>query len=299
MKSDKKILMAFLLNLFFSAIEFVGGTFTGSVAIISDSVHDLGDCLSIGISFFLEKISRKSPNKKYNYGYLRFSVLGGILQSAILLSGSILIIYNGVVRLINPIPINYNGMIILAVFGAAINLFAAYFTSGKASLNQRTVNLHMLEDVLGWLVVLIGAIIMRFTDITFLDSVLSIGVAIFIGINAVKNLVEALNLFLMKTPQNIDTDELEAHILKIDGVISVHHMHIWSVDSLSHLATLHVVAKEDFERIKKQIKEELRKHGISHSTIETEKPNEVCIDTDCTGLINDEHSHGHIHHHHH
>ncbi len=147
-KTDKNILIAFILNLTFSIFEFVGGTLTGSVAIISDSIHDLGDALSIGISYFLERKSKKKPDKKHTYGYIRYSVLGSTITTVILLTGSILVIYNAILRIINPVEINYNGMIIFAVFGVVINFIAAYFTKEGDSLNQKSVNLHMLEDVL-------------------------------------------------------------------------------------------------------------------------------------------------------
>ena len=144
LKSDKKIFVAFALNLLFSVIEFIGGTVTGSVAIISDSIHDFGDSISIGIAFFLEKLSKKSPDSKYTYGYLRYSLLGSVITTCILLFGSLAVIYNSVIRLLNPVSIDYNGMIILAVIGTVINLLAAFYSSGEGSLNQKSINLHII-----------------------------------------------------------------------------------------------------------------------------------------------------------
>ena len=184
MKTEKNILIAFVLNLSFSLIEFVGGIFTGSVAIISDAVHDMGDALSIGIAYALEKKSHKQPDKKYTYGYGRFSVLGGLITTVILFVGSVVVIINAVDRIINPTEINYNGMIAFAIVGVVINFAAAYFTRESGSINQRAVNLHMLEDVLGWVVVLIGAVVMRFTDIAIIDPIMSIGVSVFIFANS-------------------------------------------------------------------------------------------------------------------
>ena len=168
MKTEKNILIAFLLNLSFSIFEFIGGLFSNSVAILSDSIHDLGDALSIGISYFLERKSKKEPDEKYTYGYIRYSVMGSLITTVILLVGSLLVIYNSIKRVINPVQVNYDGMLILAIIGVIINFIAAYSTKEGDSLNQKSVNLHMLEDVLGWVVVLIGAIIMRFTDIGFI-----------------------------------------------------------------------------------------------------------------------------------
>jgi len=295
MKTEKNILIAFLLNIGFSIFEFIGGTITNSVAIISDSIHDMGDALSIGISYFLEKISKKKPDNKYTYGYIRYSVIGSIITTTILLIGSIFVIYNAILRIINPVDINYDGMIIFALVGAIVNFMAAYFTKDGDSLNQKAVNLHMLEDVLGWIVVFIGAIIMRFTDIKIIDPILSIFVALFIFKNAFKNLKVIIDLFLEKTPNNIDINELKEHLLKIEGINDIHHIHIWSIDGYKTLATLHVVTNEDNHKIKELVKEELKEHGIDHITIEIENTNEECCDETC----NVELTHNHTHHHHH
>lgn len=298
MKSDKKILLAFLLNLFFSIVEFIGGAITGSIAIISDAIHDFGDSLSIGTSFVFEKISKKKPDGNHTFGYYRYSVLGSVFQSAVLLGGSIIVIYNAVIRLINPVDINYNGMIVIAIAGFIINFAAAYFTSGGESLNQKAINLHMLEDVLGWAIVLIGAIVMKFTNFAFLDALLSIALAVFIGYNALMGLKAVLDIFLEKTPVGISIEEIKSHLLSIDGVCDVHHFHVWSMDGYKNGATLHVVTNGDYSAVKENVKEELKEHGISHSTIELEREGENCADKDCHIHLHD-HSHGHSHHHHH
>ena len=200
MKTERNILIAFILNFAFSIFEFIGGAITGSVAIISDAVHDIGDAMSIGLSYFLEKKSKKQPDDTHTYGYARYSVMGGVITTFILLLGSVAVIYNAILRIINPVEINYDGMIVFAIVGAMVNLAAAYFTREGDSINQKAVNLHMLEDVLGWVVVLIGAIVMRFTDIKIIDPIMSIGVAIFIFVNAIRNLKEVIDIFLEKLP---------------------------------------------------------------------------------------------------
>ena len=285
-----------MTNLLFSIIEFIGGAITNSVAIISDSIHDMGDAMSIGVSYFLERKSTKSPDNKYTYGYIRYSVLGSIITTFILLGGSVLVIYNAIGRLVNPVEINYNGMIGFAVLGVSINFLAAYFTKEGDSLNQKSVNLHMLEDVLGWVVVLAGAIIMKFTDIKIIDPILSIGVAIFILINSLKTLKEVVDLFLEKTPNNIDIEEIKEHLLEIKGVIDVHHIHIRSIDGFNNYATMHIVVDGDYKQIKDKIKEELEEHGIAHTTIEFEGKDEKCKSEKCEVKKS---SHSHHHHHHH
>ena len=293
MKTEKNILIAFLLNISFAIFEFFGGVFTNSVAILSDSVHDLGDALSIGISFFLEKKSKKKADNKYTYGYIRYSVLGGVITTTILLVGSILVIIGACKRLINPVEVNYSGMIIFALFGVILNFIAAYVTREGDSINQRSVNLHMLEDVLGWIVVLVGAIIMNFTDISIIDPIMSIGVSTYILFHSLKNFKIILDLFLEKTPKDIDIDELKEHLIKIDGVEDIHHIHVWSIDGYHNYATMHIVTKsKDIAHIKKEIREELNEHNIGHSILETE--DEVCDEIECKTCENIE-----IHHHHH
>lgn len=295
MKTEKNILFAFILNLFFSIFEFFGGFFTGSVAIMSDSIHDMGDALSIGVSYFLEKKSKKEPDQVYTFGYLRYSVLGAFITTMILTVGSILVIISSVRRIINPVTINYNGMIIFAIFGSVINFLAAYLTREGDSLNQRAVNLHMLEDVLGWIVVLIGSIIMKFTDISLIDAIMSIGVAIFILINCLHNIKEVLDLFLEKIPNNISVFELKEHILNIKGVKGVHHIHIWSMDNANIFATMHIITDEkDINKLKRQVKEEILEHGISHVTIEIEDSKTKCEDESChVEFVKEEHTHHH------
>ena len=296
MKTEKNILFAFILNLSFSFFEFFGGIFTNSVAILSDSIHDMGDALSIGISYLLEKKSKKKPDKNYTYGYIRYSVLGGLITTVILLVGSILVIYNAIGRIINPVEVNYKGMIIFAIFGFIMNFLAAFLTREGDSINQKSVNLHMLEDVLGWVIVLIGALIMNFTDIRIIDPIMSIGVALFILINTLKNLKQITDLFLEKTPKEIDIDHLKKHLQEIDGVDDIHHIHVWSIDGYNNYATMHIVTKSDnIKKIKQEIREELEEHGICHAILETE--DEACEDIECHPNLH--HHEGNYHHHHH
>ena len=291
MKSDIKILIAFLLNLFFSIFEFIGGIFTNSISIISDSIHDFADAISIGVSYILEKVSKKTSNKRYTYGYLRYSVLGAFITTIILLVGSIFIIYNAVKRIINPVEINYNGIIIFAIVGVIVNFIAAKITNHGHSLNQKSINLHMLEDLFGWIIVLVGAIVMKFTNFSIIDSILSIIVAIFILTNAFKNLINIINIFLEKVPSNISIDKIKKELENMKEVSNVHHIHIWSMDGYNNYATMHVVATKNINRVKDLIRKVLKENNINHVTIEIENNEEVCGDSNCNNKI--------IKHHHH
>ena len=286
--------------MFFSFFELIGGFLTGSVAIISDSVHDIGDAASIGISYLLEKKSKKEPDNKFTYGYSRYSVIGSIITTLILLIGSVAVIFNAISKIINPNEIHYTGMIIFAVIGVLVNLVAAIITREGDSLNQRAVSLHMLEDVLGWVVVLIGAIVMKNTDFALLDPIMSICVALFIFVCAYKNLKNALGVFLEKAPDNINIEKLKKHITKIDGVIDLHHIHIWSIDGENAYATMHVVFNGESHKIKEKVREELREHGIAHATLELETEGEHCDEMNCAPpeQCGAHHHHHHYHHQH-
>ena len=287
MKTQRSILIAFLLNLAFSVFELAGGLFTGSAAIISDAIHDAGDAAGIGISWLLERKSQQHADTRYTYGYARYSVLGSFITTVILLLGSLVMITNGIHRLIFPTPINYNGMILFAIVGVIVNSCAAGLTHKGESLNQKAVSLHMLEDVLGWIVVLIGAVIMRFTDLRILDPIMSIGVSLFIFIHAIGHLREIGDVFLEKTP--VDIHAVRNSVLKIDGIYDVHHIHIRTIDGYSHCATMHIVT--DRPEIKAEVRHALHDLGICHATLELEAPGEQCPDPHC-------HIHHHEHHHH-
>ena len=221
--------------------------------------------------------------------------MGGFITTCILLLGSVVVAGNAITRLIHPAPIHYDGMIAFAIVGVAVNLIAAFVTREGDSLNQKAVNLHMLEDVLGWAVVLVGAIVMRFTDLSILDPVMSMAIAVFIFINAAKNLKEIGDLFLEKAP--VDVQQLKAHLSHIEGVLDVHHIHIRSLDGDKHYATMHIVTDEEPHHIKHAVREELAEHGIVHATLELENSREHCHEKECK-VDRCGHS-GHHHHHHH
>lgn len=298
MKTEKNILIAFLLNLGFSVFEFFGGLFTGSVAILSDAVHDLGDALGIGVSWFLERKSKRAADNTYTYGYARFSVLGSVFTCGILLLGSVGVVVSAVGRLMNPVPIHYDGMILFAIVGVAVNLAAAFVTREGNSLNQKAVNLHMLEDVLTWVVVLAGAVVMRFTDLTVIDPLVSIGVAVYIFVHAIGHLQEAVDIFLEKVPAGFSVEEIRERVEAIEDVVNAHHIHIRSIDGYTHAASLHVVADGNPAAAKAAVREALGEMGIAHVTVEVEHEGETCGQPWCA-LVGCHNHGGHHHHHHH
>ena len=296
MKPERNILIAFILNLSFAIFEIIGGLWVGSTAILSDAVHDMGDAMSIGLSYLLERQSKRPSDETYTYGYGRYSTIGSFITTSILLCGSVVAICNAFARILRPIPIDYDGMILLSVVGVSVNLCAAFFTRSKGSLNQKAVNLHMLEDVLGWIVVSIGAIVMRFTDLALIDPIMSFGVSLFILIHALKHMKEILRVFLEAVPHGMTVGEIAARLHRIEGVTDIHHIHLWSIDGQNHCATIHMVTDLRPHTAKMKARAILRECGIEHITIETETTAETCQEAACR-ICPAPHHHRHTHPH--
>lgn len=274
--TSDNIKVAFFLNFGFSIIEIIGGLYTNSIAIISDALHDLGDSFSLALAWYFQKLSTKQSNPKFTYGYKRFSLLGALINSLVLLVGSGFVIYAAVGRLINPQESNARGMLVLAVLGIIFNGLAMLKLKKGHSLNERAV--HLLEDVLGWVAVLIASIVMLFANIPILDPLLSLLIACYILFNIYRNLKDTLKVILQGTPEGIDKSAIEELILTVDGVQSVHDLHLWTMDGEYNIMTAHIVVIQsaDIPSLKKQLKDKLKAAGIHHPTIEIEKENEDC-----------------------
>jgi len=280
--TTKNIRVAFVLNFLFTIIEIVGGLYTNSIAILSDAVHDLGDTVSLGLSWYFQHLSKKKRDNSYSYGYKRFSLLGAIITSIILLVGSLYIIAETIPRLINPERTNTEGMMILAVLGVIVNGAAVIKLRTGHSINEKVVALHLLEDVLGWMSVLVGSVVMHFWDLPIIDPLLSAGIAIYILINIYKNLKQSFQIILQGIPKDVSLDKLLKLITDMPEVHSVHDCHIWTMDGEYNVFTAHVVLFDNYninelETIKSNIKDQLMHKEIHHITIEFEnKENEPC-----------------------
>ena len=275
---SSNIKIAFFLNFGFSIIEIVGGVLTNSIAIISDALHDLGDSFSLALAWYFQKLSKKHGNPKFTYGYKRFSLLGALINSIVLLVGSGFVIYSAVGRLLEPQEAHAKGMLLLAVLGIIFNGVAFLRLKKGDSLNERTVALHLLEDVLGWIAVLIASIVMMFADVPILDPLLSLLIACYILFNIYRNLKNTFRIILQGTPDNIDELIIKERILSVDGVLSIHDLHLWSMDGQYNIVTVHVVFRSEMDtfQLKNTLKEILKDAGIHHPTIEMEEENENC-----------------------
>lgn len=283
----KNIKTAFFLNLFFSLVEIVGGIMTNSVAILSDAIHDLGDSISLGMAWYFQRVSQKRSDSTYTYGYKRFSVMGALITSIVLIVGSVIILMEAIPRIFQPQVTHAKGMFILAIFGILINGAALLQLRKGKSLNEKVVSLHFLEDVLGWVAVLIGAAVMYFFDLPVIDPILSIAIAVFVLRNVYKNLREIARIILQGTPNEIETEPLKNEIIGMNENISgIHDFHLWTVDGTYNVLTMHVVMKsaqsmEVQAALKHQIRRHLMEKGVEHATIEFETSEEACYFENC------------------
>jgi cobalt-zinc-cadmium efflux system protein len=298
-KSEKRMLISLILNFLFTIFEFIGGLITNSIALISDSIHDFGDTISMAIAIFLEKKSKQKPDYKYTYGYYRFSLLGGLTTSVILIVGSFIIVIEAVKRILNPQPIDAELMIYFAIVGVIVNGIAALNVSKGKSANEKVISLHLLEDVFGWLALLIAAIIMNFYDIDILDAILSLLFTVFILYHVFRNLKIILEVFLEKAPKGFSIDKIKKTLTEDPSVEDVHHVHLWTIEGNVPIITLHAVISKhlnanQIEKVTLSLKRKLEEMGINHSTIQIEFSKNQCSEADCDDLeVPDHHHHQH------
>ena len=302
MSSKFAVWLAFVLNFSFAIIEFIFGGLFGSSAILADAVHDLGDALAIGISAFLESISNREEDSHYTLGYKRFSLLGAILTAVILITGSSLVILENISKLIESQPVDHEGMLWLGVIAIAINLTASLIVRKGQTKNESILSLHFLEDTLGWLAVIVVAIILRYTDWYFLDPLLSLLISAFILSKALPRFWSTLKIFLDAVPEGVDIQQVKSDLEQLDHVISINQLNLWTMDGLEKNAIVHVCLNqmEQMEVCKESIRDLLKERGFQNVTIEVDED----LATHRSHKRNIEEleasqSHGHDHHHHH
>jgi cobalt-zinc-cadmium efflux system protein len=280
------IKVAFFLNFVFTIVEFIGGILTNSVAILSDAFHDLGDSISLGLAWYFENLSKKKKTSGYSYGYRRFSLAGALINAVILSIGSVIILREAIPRFFNPQMVKVEGMIALGVLGIIFNGIAALRLKNRGSINQKVVYLHLLEDVLGWIAVLLGALIMYFVDAPFIDPLLSVLISGYILFNVFRNLKAIVKIVMQGTPAETDLAAIDHYFSQAPEIDGYHDLHVWSLDGQYHVLTVHLIVDGAIDRnkliqLKLKIREDLRQMGIEHATLEFETDREECLLVDC------------------
>lgn len=283
--SQKNIKTALLLNVSFTIIELIGGLLTNSLAILSDALHDLGDSVVLGLALFAEHKAQKGPDAKRTFGYARLSVFSALASGAVLIGGSLFILSEAIPRLLNPQSVHAPGMMALAVVGIFFNTLGALRLRKGAGVNEKVLSWHLLEDVLGWVAVLIGGALIYLFDLPILDPILTIGFTLFILWGVFRSMRQVANVLLQGVPAEINIETLKADIRNIDGVLGVHDLHVWSLEGKTNVLTAHVVVApqsiDEAYALQRVIKKRLHdSHRIEHSTIELETE-ATCTGDDC------------------
>ena len=273
MKTKHAVWIAFFLNLSYAIVEFIAGGIFGSSAVLADSVHDLGDAIAIGISAFLESISNREEDSHYTLGYKRFSLLGAMVTAVILMTGSVLVILENITKLFHPQPVNDEGILWLGIIAVSINVLASLVIRKGQTKNESILSLHFLEDTLGWVAVILMAIVLRFTDWYILDPLLSLAISIFILSKAIPRFWSTLRIFLDAVPEGVDIQQVKSDLEQLDYVASINQLNLWTMDGLEKNAIVHVCLKrmEHMEVCKEAIRTLLKDCGFQNVTIEVDE----------------------------
>ena len=272
MKAKYTVWVAFFLNLSYAIVEFIAGGIFGSSAVLADSVHDLGDAIAIGISAFLESISNREEDSHYTLGYKRFSLLGAMVTAVILMTGSVLVILENITKLVHPQPVNDEGILWLGIIAVSINVLASLVIRKGQTKNESILSLHFLEDTLGWVAVILMAIVLRFTDWYILDPLLSLAISFFILSKALPRFWRTLKIFLDAVPEGVDIQKIKTDLAELDHVASINQLNLWTMDGLEKNAIVHVCLKEmeHMETCKESIRIFLKDCGFQNITIEVD-----------------------------
>ena len=272
MKTKHAVWLAFFLNLSYAIVEFIAGGIFGSSAVLADSVHDLGDAIAIGISAFLEAISNREEDSHYTLGYKRFSLLGALVTAVILMTGSVLVILENITKLFHPQPVNDEGILWLGIIAVSINVLASLVVRKGKTKNESILSLHFLEDTLGWVAVILMAIVLRFTDWYILDPLLSLVISFFILSKAIPRFWSTLKIFLDAVPEGVDIQQVKSDLEQLDHVASINQLNLWTMDGLEKNAIVHVCLKkvEHMEVCKEAIRAMLKDYGFQNITIEVD-----------------------------
>ena len=273
MKTKHAVWIAFFLNLSYAIVEFIAGGIFGSSAVLADSVHDLGDAIAIGISAFLESISNREEDSRYTLGYKRFSLLGAMVTAVILMTGSVLVILENITKIFHPQPVNDEGILWLGIIAVTINVLASLVVRKGKTKNESILSLHFLEDTLGWIAVILMALILRFTDWYILDPLLSLVISFYILSKAIPRFWSTLKIFLDAVPEGVNIQKIETDLAELEHVASINQLNLWTMDGLEKNAIVHVCLEhvKHMEVCKESIRNLLKESGFQNITIEVDE----------------------------
>jgi cobalt-zinc-cadmium efflux system protein len=275
--SGSNLGLAILLNVGITIAQAIGGIISGSMALLSDAAHNFSDVLSMVISFLANRLAKREATEKQTFGFRRSEILAAFINSATLIIISVIILFEAIQRLVNPVPISVNLVIYLAIAGILVNGGSALFIRNDSheNMNMKSVYLHLFGDMLISIAVLLGGVAMKYLQWYRIDSIFSIVIAVYLLYLSWGIVRSSMRIIMQFTPEEIDIKKIAAEIEKIQGVKNIHHVHVWQINEHELMFEAHIDLSEDinvssFESILYLIKAVLKRYKINHSTIQPE-----------------------------
>ena len=266
-----------LLNLVITGAQVAGGLIAGSMALLSDALHNFSDVLALVISWGARRLARKKSTYQRTFGYRRAEIFAGFINSVTLIIISLFLIYGAVQRFLHPVAIDGQIVIWLAVLSIVFNGASVLLIRREArdSMNMRSAMLHLFTDMLTSVAVLAGGLAIRYLGWTWVDPLITVGIALYLIIAAWGILTAAIRVFMEFTPRNVDIDRIVEEITRFPGIRNVHHLHVWQLDDRDILLEAHVELAEDipvsrFDTLLAEIEKALEGHGITHINLQPE-----------------------------
>ncbi len=285
---NNAFIIGICLNMLFVIIEVGVGLNIHSLSLLSDAGHNLADVGSLALSLLAFRLMKNKANEKYTYGYKKTTILTALFNAMVLLVSIGAIAYEALHRLLNPEPLPGRTIAMVAGIGILINAFTAYlFMKDKEKdLNIKSAYLHLMSDALVSAALVVGGIIIAYTQWYWLDALLGMTVAIVILFSTWNLLQSSLRLSLDGVPREIDLNEVKQKTRSIPGVKAIHHMHVWAMSTTENAMTVHIqlldnTSKQEEFSIKHELRHEMEHLNIRHVTIETESTEYPCDNGEC------------------
>ncbi len=281
--STRPLLWSVAINLILSVFQFVVAFVSGSAALLADALHNTNDAAALVVAYLAKRISKRSPNPSYTFGYRRAELIGALIQLTALVIIGLFLVYHAIERLLHPVAVQSNWVILASSIAILIDLFtvALLWATSKDSLNVKAAFLHNASDAAASIAVLLGGLAMLYFGWTWLDPALALVIATAIIYSGLKYLGKTSRILMEATPEDIDLRQIKTHAESIPGVNDMHHLHVWEIDEAHRALEAHIVIYDDITHRQGEIKQRLKrlfqeKFDISHSTLEFERASDAC-----------------------
>jgi cobalt-zinc-cadmium efflux system protein len=276
--TGKNLILSILLNTLITIAQVIGGIISGSLALISDALHNFSDVLSLIFSLVAHKLSRRKASVSHTFGFKRAELIAAFINASTLIIVAFILIYHAIIKLMHPEPIQSSLVIWLALLGILVNGFSVLLLRKDAThnLNMKSAYLHLFTDMMASVAVLTGGLLMKFYQVYWVDSVMTLLIAIYLIIVGIDLFVKSTKMLMLFTPKNIDIEDIIREVHQIKGVGKLHHIHVWHLNEEelhleAHLDCATDIKMSEFNDLLQEIEEVLyEKFDINHVNIQPE-----------------------------